>query len=181
VVGFGRSRRLCSAEPRPVTPTGSGHESKSWRMVAERPFSRSTARTVHRIAQGSAGVGERLLLAFGGLWRPWISSLAGTGAARGTRAADRPGGGKEALGLCARASFSRTSRVTTVCPTSRPEARLAFRKFTRWLYRGGRPNALARAMIRASAAVFALGIAPDYTSSPWWYRGAARGAPSPSR
>jgi len=49
-----------------------------------------------------------------------------------------------------------------VCPTSRPEVRLAFRKFTRWLYRGRRPNALARVLNRGTAAVFALGIAPNY-------------------
>jgi len=34
--------------------------------------------------------------------------------------------------------------------------------FTRWLYRGRRPNRLARALNRASAAVFARAIARDY-------------------
>ena len=32
----------------------------------------------------------------------------------------------------------------------------------RWLYRGNRPNAVARAMNRATAAVHAWGIAPNY-------------------
>lgn len=35
-------------------------------------------------------------------------------------------------------------------------------RFERWLYRGGRPNALARVMNRAIAAVHGLGIAPNY-------------------
>jgi len=39
---------------------------------------------------------------------------------------------------------------------------LAWRQFARWLYRGHRPNALARPMNRASAVVHALGIAPNY-------------------
>ena len=39
---------------------------------------------------------------------------------------------------------------------------MVFGRFHRWLYRGHRPNALARAMNRASAVVHALGIAPDY-------------------
>jgi F420H(2)-dependent quinone reductase len=39
---------------------------------------------------------------------------------------------------------------------------LAFRRFKRWLYRGGRPNALARALNRGVATVHALGIAPNY-------------------
>ena len=39
---------------------------------------------------------------------------------------------------------------------------MAWRQFTRWLYRGRRPNALARAMNRASAVVHAFGIAPNY-------------------
>src|SRR5262245_36822464 len=34
--------------------------------------------------------------------------------------------------------------------------------FTRWMYRGGRPNRLARILNRASAVVFARGVAPDY-------------------
>jgi hypothetical protein len=37
-----------------------------------------------------------------------------------------------------------------------------YARFTRWLYRGHRPNALARAMNRATAVVHALGIAPNY-------------------
>jgi hypothetical protein len=32
----------------------------------------------------------------------------------------------------------------------------------RWLYRGGRPNRIASVVNRATAAAFALGIAPDY-------------------
>jgi hypothetical protein len=39
---------------------------------------------------------------------------------------------------------------------------LAYGRLTRWLYRGHRPNALARAINRATAAVYALGVAPDY-------------------
>ena len=35
-------------------------------------------------------------------------------------------------------------------------------RLKRWLYRGGRPNALARALNRISAWVHALGIAPNY-------------------
>jgi hypothetical protein len=35
-------------------------------------------------------------------------------------------------------------------------------RFERWLYRGGRPNALARVINRAMAAVHGLGIAPNY-------------------
>lgn len=38
----------------------------------------------------------------------------------------------------------------------------ALGRFERWLYRGGRPNALARVLNRATAAVNAWGIAPDY-------------------
>jgi hypothetical protein len=49
-----------------------------------------------------------------------------------------------------------------VASDSRAEVLLAFRQFTRWLYRGGRPNALARVLNRGTAAVFALGIAPNY-------------------
>jgi hypothetical protein len=37
-----------------------------------------------------------------------------------------------------------------------------WRRFKRWLYRGQRPNALARWLNRGSAAVHASGIAPDY-------------------
>src|SRR5215468_3211109 len=36
------------------------------------------------------------------------------------------------------------------------------RQFFRWLYRGHRPNALARWINRGTAAVFARGVAPDY-------------------
>ncbi len=39
---------------------------------------------------------------------------------------------------------------------------MAWAEFTRWLYRGHRPNALARAMNRVSAIVHALGVAPNY-------------------
>jgi hypothetical protein len=39
---------------------------------------------------------------------------------------------------------------------------LPLRRLTRWLYRGRRPNALARATNRVTAAVFGLGIAPNY-------------------
>ena len=35
-------------------------------------------------------------------------------------------------------------------------------KIARWLYRGGRPNRIARVVNRATAAVFALGVAPNY-------------------
>ena len=35
-------------------------------------------------------------------------------------------------------------------------------QLTRWMYRGGRPNALARAMNDVSAALHAVGIAPNY-------------------
>ena len=37
--------------------------------------------------------------------------------------------------------------------------------FLRWLYRGGRPNWLARMMNRATAAVFARGVAVDYLAT----------------
>jgi hypothetical protein len=39
---------------------------------------------------------------------------------------------------------------------------VAWRRFKRWLYRGRRPNALARTLNRGLAAVHALGIAPNY-------------------
>lgn len=39
---------------------------------------------------------------------------------------------------------------------------MGFKQFHRWLYRGGRPNLLARALNRGWAAVHALGIAPNY-------------------
>jgi len=34
--------------------------------------------------------------------------------------------------------------------------------FTRWLYRGHRPNWIARIMNRATAAMASTGVAPDY-------------------
>jgi F420H(2)-dependent quinone reductase len=34
--------------------------------------------------------------------------------------------------------------------------------FARWLYRGGRPHRIASVVNRATAAVYGLGIAPDY-------------------
>ncbi len=34
--------------------------------------------------------------------------------------------------------------------------------FKRWLYKGGRPNALARALNAGWAAIHSLGVAPDY-------------------
>src|SRR5258705_9638079 len=39
---------------------------------------------------------------------------------------------------------------------------MAWAEFTRWLYRGHRPNAVARALNRISAIVHALGVAPNY-------------------
>lgn len=39
---------------------------------------------------------------------------------------------------------------------------MTYRGFARWLYRGRRPNAVARVLNRFWAAVHALGIAPDY-------------------
>ena len=36
------------------------------------------------------------------------------------------------------------------------------RQFSRWLYRGHRPNTLARWINRGTAAVFARGVAPNY-------------------
>ena len=38
----------------------------------------------------------------------------------------------------------------------------ALAMFARWLYRGQRPNAVARSINRVAAAVFARGVAPDY-------------------
>ena len=38
----------------------------------------------------------------------------------------------------------------------------ALTMFARWLYRGQRPNALARVLNRGAAAVFARGVAPNY-------------------
>jgi deazaflavin-dependent oxidoreductase (nitroreductase family) len=37
--------------------------------------------------------------------------------------------------------------------------------FTRWLYRGGRPNWIARIMNRASATVGSWGVAPNYLAT----------------
>jgi hypothetical protein len=48
-----------------------------------------------------------------------------------------------------------------MCPT-REEVAMALRRFERWLYRGRRPNVLARALNDVSAAIHALGIAPNY-------------------
>lgn len=39
---------------------------------------------------------------------------------------------------------------------------MAQNRFARWLYRGRRPCALARALNDVSAAIYALGIAPNY-------------------
>lgn len=39
---------------------------------------------------------------------------------------------------------------------------MAFQRLERWLYRGRRPNAVARTVNRAWAAVYGLGIAPNY-------------------
>lgn len=39
---------------------------------------------------------------------------------------------------------------------------MVLRRYHRWLYRGGHPNTLARALNRISARVHALGIAPNY-------------------
>jgi len=39
---------------------------------------------------------------------------------------------------------------------------VAWRQLHRWLYRGGRPNTIARLLNRGWAAVHARGIAPDY-------------------
>jgi deazaflavin-dependent oxidoreductase (nitroreductase family) len=44
----------------------------------------------------------------------------------------------------------------------RQEVLMVFGLFHRWLYRGGRPNALARALNRGWAAIHALGIFPNY-------------------
>ncbi len=41
-------------------------------------------------------------------------------------------------------------------------AKLMLEQFARWLYRGQRQNALARVMNRGVAAVFSLGLAPNY-------------------
>jgi hypothetical protein len=48
--------------------------------------------------------------------------------------------------------------------------------FTRWLYRGGRPNRLSAFLNRIWAALFSTGIARDYLVTL-----AARPAASPSR
>lgn len=39
---------------------------------------------------------------------------------------------------------------------------VALGKLARWLYRGQRPNAVARLINRIAAAIFARGVAPDY-------------------
>lgn len=39
---------------------------------------------------------------------------------------------------------------------------MSFPSFKRWLYRGGRPNLLARVMNRGWAMIHSLGIAPNY-------------------
>ncbi len=39
---------------------------------------------------------------------------------------------------------------------------MAFTRFHRWLYQGGHPNLLARALNRFGAVIHALGIAPNY-------------------
>jgi hypothetical protein len=39
---------------------------------------------------------------------------------------------------------------------------IALARFARWLYRGQRPNGLARLVNRIAAAVFARGVAPNY-------------------
>jgi hypothetical protein len=39
---------------------------------------------------------------------------------------------------------------------------IALTRFARWLYRGQRPNGLARLVNRVAAAVFARGVAPNY-------------------
>jgi len=39
---------------------------------------------------------------------------------------------------------------------------IALVRFARWLYRGQRPNGLARLVNRVAAAVFARGVAPNY-------------------
>ncbi len=39
---------------------------------------------------------------------------------------------------------------------------LVLGQFARWLYRGQRPNTLARVLNRGAAAVFARGVAPNY-------------------
>jgi hypothetical protein len=46
--------------------------------------------------------------------------------------------------------------------TEREEVSVASRSFKRWLYRGGRPNILARALNKSWAVLHALGIAPNY-------------------
>jgi hypothetical protein len=137
VIGLGGSRRLCSAEPRPVTPTGSGHESPSWRMVAERPFSRSTARTVHRIEQGSAGVGERPRWRSADCRGREFRRPQGPAPLGELGRGSGPGGGKRSpWALRSRELLPHQPRYYCV-PTRRPEVRLAFRAFTRWLTEQG--------------------------------------------
>lgn len=57
---------------------------------------------------------------------------------------------------------------------------MALGGFTRWLYRGHRPNALARALNRVSAVVHSLGVAPNYLVT-LQVTGRRWGAPSRSR
>ena len=50
----------------------------------------------------------------------------------------------------------------------------------RWFYRGGRPNRVARALDRCTAALYGLGIAPDYLVTlevPGWLSGRAIALP----
>jgi len=42
---------------------------------------------------------------------------------------------------------------------------MTLRDFTRWMYRGHRPNWIARTLNRASAAIYSCGIAPDYLAT----------------
>ena len=39
---------------------------------------------------------------------------------------------------------------------------MSLQKLQKWFYRGGRPNRMARILNRLGAAVYALGIAPNY-------------------
>jgi len=52
--------------------------------------------------------------------------------------------------------------VKRKAPAAEHEISMTAGDFTRWMYRGGRPNRLAQIMNRASAIVFARGIAHDY-------------------
>jgi len=42
---------------------------------------------------------------------------------------------------------------------------MALRNLTQWLYRGNRPNWIARLLNRASAAIYAWGLAPGYLAT----------------